>query len=350
MTRLPGWTGWLVTRCLMGFATVLALSAIVFVATQALPSDPATVILGPEATEDAVQTLRRQLGLDLPIGEQYARWLGHVVRGDFGLSLSSRAVVWDIVEERLTGTLTLVSVVIVLASLIAVALGVLLAVYRDSWFDRAVVTALVGIKAVPVFATGIALVMLLSTTVFSLLPAVSLLDTRRSVFSQLELIVLPTLTLLISSVPYLTRLVRASMIEVLSSDYVREARLRGIPELRVIFRHALPNALIPAVQGVALTASVLLGGALIVEVLFNYPGLGSLLNQAVDARDLPIVQAVVLLIATGVVVINLSADLITVLLTPKLRTTGAKGHRTFAARTKAPSSEATRPATAQSSP
>jgi peptide/nickel transport system permease protein len=350
MSRLPSWTGWFLTRCLLGFTTVLSLSAIVFVATQALPSDPARVILGPEATDAAIETLRRQLGLDLPLWQQYARWLWQLLHGELGLSLSSRVPVSQLIGERIWGTLTLVSLVIVIGTLVAVALGVVLAVRRDSRFDRAVVTSLIAVKAVPGFAIGIAFVMLFSTSVFHVLPAVSLLDTRRSTFSQLDLLVLPFLTLLVSSVPYLARLVRASMIEALSSDYVREARLRGIPELRVIFRHALPNALIPVVQGIALTASVLLGGSLIVEVLFNYPGLGSLLNQAVEGRDLPIVQAAVLVVATGVVATNLTADLLTIVLTPKLRTATAQGRAVSASSATPLSSEATRPATAQSSP
>jgi peptide/nickel transport system permease protein len=343
MSRLPRWLSWLIVRGLSGALTTLALSAIVFFATHALPSDPARVILGPEATDESVQILARQLGLDLPLAEQYVHWLEQALHGDLGLSLSTRRPVFDLVADRVAATLILVSLVMGVALVFAVAGGTFLAVRSGSLLDRVTVNVLIGIKAVPVFATGIGLVMLLSTSVFSLLPAVSLLDISRPIFSQLDLLVLPALTLVLSSTPYLARLARASMIETLDSDYVLQARLRGIPERRVLFFHALPNAVIPVLQGAALTSSVLFSGGLVVEVLFNYPGLGSLLNQAVESRDLPIIQAVVLVVATGVVSINLVADLLTVLLTPRLRTQG----QAQAARRPAGASE---PQTATSSP
>lgn len=307
-------------RLASGVATVLFLSLVVFVATQGLPSDPARVVLGPEAPEATVQILRHQLGLDLPIAQQFVRWLGAALTGDLGQSLSSRRVVSELVADRLGNTLALVAAVLGLTVPIALVVGVALARSAGSLVDRTVVSVLIGLKAVPVFALAIGLVLLLSTSVFSLLPAVSLLDSSRPLWVQLEYLALPVLTLVLSSAPYLTRLVRASMIEVLSTDYITQARLRGIPERRLIYRHAVPNALIPAIQGTALTTSVLLGGSLVVEVLFNYPGLGSLLNAAVEQRDLPIVQAAVLSISTGIVLINLLSDLLTLLLTPKLRT------------------------------
>jgi peptide/nickel transport system permease protein len=198
--------------------------------------------------------------------------------------------------------------------------GCWLALHRDSWFDRKTVSVLIALKAVPNFALGIGLVMLFSTTVFRLLPAVSLLEPGRSPWSQSAFLILPLATLALAGLPYLIRLVRSAMIEALDSEYVLAARLRGVTERRVVWTHALPNALIPAIQGMALTLSVLLGGTLIVEVVFTYPGLGSALNAAIEMRDIPVIQAIVLLVAAGVVLINLGADLLTVLLTPKLRT------------------------------
>lgn len=318
---------WLLLRSASGLATVGFLTFVVFAATQGLPSDPARVILGPDAPEATVETLRHQLGLDLPLGEQYVRWLGDALTGDMGRSLSSRREVSTLVSDRLLNTLALVAGVMCVALPVSLLLGVALALRGGSLLDRVVVSVLIGLKAVPVFALAIGLVMLFATSVFSILPAVSLLDPGRPLLSQLEFFVLPVLTLVLSTAPYLVRLVRASMIEVLSADYLTQARLRGIPERRLLFRHALPNALIPAVQGVALTSSVMLGGTLVVEVMFNFPGLGSLLNTAVESRDLPIVQASVLILATGVVAINLAADLLTALLTPKLRTSGRASTR-----------------------
>ncbi|THD03335.1 peptide ABC transporter permease [Panacagrimonas perspica] len=319
---IPGWLPWFLKRLLSGLGAVLASSVIVFMATQALPSDPARVILGPEASEESIHLLQRQLGLDRPVAVQYADWLGRLLRGGLGHSLDSQVPVTDLISARFGNTLVLLGLVALFSIPLSLAIGVALALRRDSRLDRAAVTVLVLLKALPSFALAIGLISLLSTSVFSLLPAVSLLDPERSPLSQLQYLVLPTLTLVLSGLPYLTRLVRGSMIEALEAEYVTLARLRGVPERRVVWRHALPNALIPAIQGIALMLSVLFGGTLIVEVVFTYPGIGSTLNAAVQVRDLPVIQAVVLIVTAGVVAINLVADLLTVLLTPRLRTAG----------------------------
>jgi peptide/nickel transport system permease protein len=318
--RLPVWAPWLLGRIASGAAAVFALSAIVFAATQALPSDPARVILGPDAPESSAQTLRAQLGLDQPIVAQYLHWLSRAVVGDFGRSIDSHVPVLELVSRRLGNTLVLLGAVAAVVVPLALVLGVGLALRRDSRLDRAAVTSLIVLKALPAFTVAIGLTMLLSTSVFTLLPAVSLVQPDRPLWGQLSYLVLPTITLALSTLPYLVRLVRGSMIEVLETDYVMQARLRGIPERRLIWRHAIPNALVPAIQGLALTLSVLVGGALVVEVMFAYPGIGSALSAAVGARDIPVLQGVVLIITACVVGVNLLADLLTVLLTPRLRT------------------------------
>jgi peptide/nickel transport system permease protein len=317
--RLPVWAPWLLGRLGSGAVAVLALSAIVFAATQALPSDPARVILGPDAPEATARILRAQLGLDQPLATQYLHWLGRAVHGDFGRSLDSHVPVIDLVARRLGNSLVLLGAVAAFVLPLALVLGVGLALRRDGRLDRATVTSLIVLKALPPFAVAIGLTMLLSTSVFELLPAVSLVEADRPLWRQLPYLVLPTLTLGLSTLPYLVRLVRSSMIEVLETDYVMQARLRGIPERRLVWRHAIPNALVPAIQGAALTMSVLLGGTLVVEVMFAYPGIGSALSAAVGARDIPVLQGVVLILTTGVVGVNLLADLLTVLLTPRLR-------------------------------
>ena len=175
-------------------------------------------------------------------------------------------------------------------------------------------------KALPSFVIAIGLIMLLATSVFTWLPAVSLLDPNRSVLAQGRYLVLPMLALLLASAPYLIRLQRAAMIEVLKSDWLDAALLRGIEPWRLIVLHAVPNAALPLIQGMALTLSVFFSGALLVEIAFNYPGIGSLLNDALRQRDVPLIQAGVSLIAAFVVLVNLLADLLGVLVTPKLRT------------------------------
>lgn len=317
---LPVWLPWLGGRLLSGVITAFVISVLVFAATQALPSDPARVILGPDATEASIQTLQRQLGLDKPIPEQYANWAGRALRGDFGASLDSNQPAGQIVGDRFGNSAALMVLVLLTAVPLAFLGGVALAVRRDSRIDRWAMNAIIAFKALPGFVLGIGLILLLSTSVFQLLPAVSLLDPAISPFAQPLYLALPLLTLVLTVTPFLVRLVRSAMIEVLETDYVTAARLRGIPERRIIWRHAVPNALVPAIQGIALTSRMLLGGAVIVEVVFSYPGIGNALNSAIELRDVPVIQAITLLMAIAVVIVNLLADVATVLATPKLRT------------------------------
>ncbi|WP_273820841.1 MULTISPECIES: ABC transporter permease [Pseudomonas] len=319
-SRTPVWLSWFIGRLGYGLLTAWVISLVVFIATQALPSDPARVILGPDAPLQSVLTLRQQLGLDQPIILQYLRWLGRALSGDLGISLDSNAAVAGILFSRFGNSLALVAGVFLLAVPAALALGVALALRRDRRLDRWSLSLLIFLKATPGFLLAIALVLLFSMPHMDLLPAVSILDPERPLLRQLQFLVLPVVALSLSTLPYLTRLVRSSMIEALESDYVIAARLRGIPQWRIVWRHTLPNALVPAIQGVALTLRILLGGALLAEVVFSYPGIGTLLNAAIQMRDLPMIQACVLVITLSVVLINLLADLLTVLSTPRLRT------------------------------
>lgn len=320
--RWPTWSRWFVGRLIGGIGVVIAISIVVFAATQALPSDPARIILGPEASEATIAVLRQQLGLDRPIPVQYLHWAGQMLSGDLGRSIDSNVPVGELMRARFANSLLLTACVVLTALPLALIGGVWLALRRDSRVDRWSLSVLVLLKAVPGFAIAILLVLVFSTSVLKVLPAASLLEPDRGLLSQWRYLVLPTATLALSVAPYLLRLVRASMIEVLESDYVVAARLRGIPERRIVWRHALPNALIPAIQGVAMTLRVLFGGALIAEVVFSYPGIGNTLNAAIEMRDMPMIQAIVLVITVGIVAINLAADLATVLLTPRLRTAG----------------------------
>lgn len=317
---LQGWLPWLGMRVVSGFGTIVLISLLVFAATQALPSDPARVILGPDATEQSIRTLQRQLGFDRPIPEQYVRWAGRAVTGDFGVSLDSHHPAGEIVADRFGNSLALMLIVLALAVPIAFFGGVALAIRRDSRFDRWAMNAIILFKAMPAFVLAIGLILLLSTSVFQILPAVSLLDPAVSPFLQPVYLVLPALTLVLTIVPFLLRLVRSAMIETLEAEYVAAARLRGIPPSRIVWRHAVPNTLVPVIQGVALASRMLLGGAVIVEVVFSYPGIGNALNAAIEMRDVPVIQAITLTIAVAIVVVNLLADLATVLATPKLRT------------------------------
>ena len=314
------WLRWFGLRLGSGVLGILSISLLVFLAIRLLPSDPARVILGPTATAQAVDTLRQQLGLDRPLAQQYIDWLGNALRGDFGLSLDSQVAVLQLLGERLANSLVLLVGFSLLSLLLALLLGTWLALRQGSLLDRLCMPLLSLFKALPSFVIAIGLIMLLATSVFTWLPAVSLLDPHRSVLTQGRYLVLPMLALLLASAPYLIRLQRAAMIEVLKSDWLDAALLRGIEPWRLIVLHAVPNAALPLIQGMALTLSVFFSGALLVEIAFNYPGIGSLLNDALRQRDVPLIQAGVSLIAAFVMLVNLLADLLGVLVTPKLRT------------------------------
>lgn len=311
---------WLARRIVSGVGTVLLISVLVFLAVRLLPSDPARVILGPGAPEASLQALREQLGLHLPLWQQYLQWLGAALQGDLGLSLDSQVAVTQLLGQRFANSLALLVPVALCDLLLAIGLGTLLALYRDRWIDRLTLPVLVMFKSLPGFVLAIALIMLFATSVFTWLPAVSLLDPERSAFTQARYWVLPVAALVLTSAPYLIRLVRAAMIEALHSDYVEAARLRGLQPWRLVLGHALPNAVLPLIQGLALTLSVFFSSTLLVEMAFTFPGVGSMLNDAIRLRDVPVIQGGVSAIAAFVVGVNLMADLLATLSVPKLRT------------------------------
>ncbi|AZP72537.1 ABC transporter permease [Pseudomonas poae] len=281
---------WLARRMVSGVGTVLLISVLVFLAVRLLPSDPARVILGPGAPDASLQALREQLGLHLPLWQQYLQWLGAALKGDLGISLDSQVAVTQLLGQRFANSLALLVPVALCDLLLALGLGTLLALYRDRWIDRLTLPVLVMFKSLPGFVLAIALIMLFATSVFTWLPAVSLLDPERSAFTQARYWVLPVAALVLTSAPYLIRLVRAAMIEALHSDYVEAARLRGLQPWRLVLGHALPNAVLPLIQGLALTLSVFFSSTLLVEMAFTFPGVGSMLNDAIRLRDVPVIQ------------------------------------------------------------
>jgi peptide/nickel transport system permease protein len=296
-------------------------SIVVFAATQALPGDTARAILGKEAANVArYEALREQLGLNKPVAQQYLNWLGSVVVGDFGKSLVQDKAVTELLSRRVANTAVLVLIAALLSIPISLFLGSLTALRRDTKFDVSVSIGSLALAALPEFVIGIVLIMLFATQVFKWLPAVSRVDPDVPIYQQLELFILPAVTLTLAVAPYITRILRASTIEVLESEYVMMARLKGLPERLVLNRHALPNALAPALQVTALNLAWLAGGVVVVEYLFGFPGIGSALVYSVADRDMPMVQAICLLIATVYVIANLTADILTILVSPRLRT------------------------------
>jgi len=311
---------WIVRRVALGVVVLFAVSVIVFAATQALPGDAARSILGKEATPEALAAVRDQLGLNRPLLGQYTDWLGNLATLDFGTSLAGRRPVSATLEPRLVNSLTLLVIVAVIAIPLSILIGAVTAIRRDRLLDRGFLFGSLALTAVPDFVTGLLLVVLLATTVFNVLPAVSTFPPGDFPLMHPRELVLPVATAVLAISPYLYRLVRATMIDVLESEYIDMARLKGVPERTVMLRHALPNALVPVIQGSALMLAWLLGGIVVIEFLFAYPGVGSLLTGAIANRDVPVIQAVMLVLATGVVVFNLVADALTIVATPKLRT------------------------------
>ena len=311
---------WIARRLLLSLVVLFGVSMMVFFATQALPGDPAVQILGQTATPEQLTALRQQLGLDQPLLSQYVDWLGNLLTGSLGESLTSPQLVGSLVVDRGLASLALVLASALISIPLSVVLGSVGALRRDRAFDHGSQAVLLVLTAMPEFVIGLGLLILFGTTVFPVLPTVALIPSGGSAFTHPRELALPVLTLVLAVIPYLTRLQRASMIDVLESEYVQMARLKGLPERVVVRRHALRNSLVPVIHGSALTLIYLTGGIVAIEYLFAYPGLGSALATAVAGRDLPVVQAIVVLLAAVYVVVNLLADLLTVLLVPRLRT------------------------------
>lgn len=298
---------------------LFAVSVIIFCATLLLPGSPATAILGQQATPERIAALEAEMNLNEPPVKRYLLWLGGVFTGDFGTSTSTGGPV----AEFLGGPLVNSLVLMVLAALISIPVGVLLGIYAAWWRgykrDQAITWVTLVFASLPEFVIGIALVTLFATSVFKVLPAVTMSPPGSHVWEFPSQLVLPTLTLAFVVTPYIARMTRATMIESLESGYVEMARLKGVPERRVVFRHALPHAVGPVAQVVAIQLAWLAGGIVVVEYLFRYPGLGVALIDAVNYRDVQVVQAVSLLIAAVYVVVNLLADLVSIAANPKLR-------------------------------
>jgi peptide/nickel transport system permease protein len=322
MSRIyRGIPGFILRRVLLGLLTLFLVSLVVFAATQALPSDPARAILGRTATPESLKALREQLNLNHSVVSQYTHWFGGMLTGDLGKSLAARGEpVTTVLGKRLENSAVLVLLAAVISIPLSILLGVISARRRDGPLDHAMSLVLLALAALPEFVVGIALVLLFATRVFHVLPAVSLIPPDSSPWRNLKELVLPTATLVLAVSPYVARIMRASMVEVLESDFVEMARLKGLPDRHVLWRHAVPNAIAPAIQVIALNLAYLAGGIVVVEYVFAYPGIGSALVDAVANRDLPIVQALAVLIAAVYVGCNLLADIATILVSPRLRT------------------------------
>ena len=306
----------------LGVALVLALaiSFLVYAATTVLPGDVAAAVLGRNATPEAVASLREQLGLNDSFLTRYVEWLGSLVRGDFGTSLAgTRMPVWDLIATPLRNTATLAAATLVVLVPLSLAIGITSGVRQGRMFDRAATGVSLTLTAVPEFVVG-ALLVLAFAVYLPVLPAVSLVAADVNPLTVPEFLALPAATLVIAGAAYLIRIVRISTIETMATDYVEAARLIGVPERQVVMRYVVRNSLAPTIQAIAATAQWLLGGIFVIEVLFAFPGIGNALVASVQVRDVPVIQAIAMLLALTFILINLVADIVTILVDPRLRT------------------------------
>jgi peptide/nickel transport system permease protein len=306
-------------RLAAGVVTLFLVSVVVFLATEVLPGNAAYAILGHEGTPARVRALEVALHLNRGLLDQYWIWISGLFTGNLGHSLANGLPVWGYVEPRIINSAVLVFVTGVIGAFAGVALGAVTALRKDGWPDHVISVVVLAITSLPEFVVAIALIIVLSTAVWHVLPAVSLLAPGTYAWSQPELLVLPVATLVIVITPYILRMMRAAMVEALESDYVEMARLKGTPEWRVVLVHALPNAIAPTIQVIGLTFLYLAGGVVIVEYVFNFPGIGQALVNAVNGRDIPVIQFIVLALAAFYLVVNIVTDVIALLATPRRR-------------------------------
>jgi peptide/nickel transport system permease protein len=305
-------------RLALGIVTLLVVSVLIFASTQILPGDVATAILGQSATPETVAAIRRDLGLDRPAPVRYAEWLGGFVRGDLGRSLANGQPIAGQIGQRLGNTLFLAGVAALIAVPLAVGLGVLAAIRRESWLDRAISIATLSTISVPEFFVGYVLIILLAVQ-FQVFPSLATITPGMGLLDELYVVALPALTLTLVVVAHMMRMTRAAVIGVLSAPYIEMARLKGLPERQIVLRHALPNAIGPIATVVALNLAYLVVGVVVVEVVFVYPGMGQYMVDAVTKRDVPAVQACTMVFAITYVLLNLTADLLGIVSNPRLR-------------------------------
>ncbi len=313
----------LVLKKLGGMAlTLVAMSLVIFMLVELIPGDAAQRILGQSATPEAVASLREAMGLDDPALARYARWAGGVLRGDLGESAYMRGVrIADIFWRRVGASITLAAASFLIFVPLSIVFGVLAGIRAGKLSDSIISFFGLATMALPEFVSGILLMALFSVRL-KLLPIASMIPMGESLWQNLEILVLPALSVTFVMFGYVSRMQRSAMIGVMKSDYVRAAVLKGLPRRRVIFRHALKNALLPTVTVIGMNMGWLFGGLIVVETLFGYPGLGSLTLSAVKTLDLPLIEACVLFITAVYVISTTATDLLYGFLNPRIRFSG----------------------------
>lgn len=311
-------TTYLLRRLGFIILTMLLASIVIFAATQLLPGDPAAVMLGQFATEEAVANLREELGLNRPVTVQYIDWLTRFVRGDWGESMVSKQPVQPMVMSRLRNSAMLGAVALAFYVPLGILLGVIAALKREKAVDQAISAVTMAFVGLPEFVTGLILIAVFALSL-KWLPANSSIEPNTSFIDALPYLILPAIAVSLTSLGYVARMTRASTIDVLKTDYVRAAELKGLPQGQVLTRHVLRNSLLPTITVVAMGIGFLIGGLIVTEQLFGYPGLGRLLVYGIQRRDLILIQACSMVVVATFCFANLAADLLYGILNPRIR-------------------------------
>jgi peptide/nickel transport system permease protein len=307
-----------VKRIALGLLTLIIISLLIFLGVELLPGDVAEAILGQQALPETVAAFRKELKLDLPAHIRYFTWLGDFIQGDFGTSLANKRPIADQIGWRFANTMFLATASAIIAVPVAIILGILAALYRNSLFDRIISTVTLSTISFPEFFVAYILIALLSVQVI-LFPSISNINEQMSFLEKIHAIFLPCMTLTLVVVAHMMRQTRAAIINIMASPFIEMARLKGIKRARIIVLHAFPNALSPVINVVAINLAYLVVGVVVVEVVFVYPGLGQLLVDAVSKRDIPVVQASGLIFAFIYIGLNLLADVLSIISNPRMR-------------------------------
>ena len=310
--------GYLGRRLLLVLPTMLVVAVFTFVLLQITPGDPAALMAGEEETAEDIEKIRRQLGLDKSVSEQFVSWIGKLARGDLGTSIRSGKSVTGVIIGRLEPTIALTVMTELVAVSLAIPLGVLAAWKANTWIDRSVMGFSVLGFSVPVFWLGFLLIWVFALNLH-LLPAGGYTPIFEGFVPFIKRMILPTISAAAVIMALIARITRASVIEVLQEDYVRTARAKGLGEKSVLWRHTLKNASLPIVTIIGLGFAALLTGVVVVEVVFAVPGLGRLLSDAIKARDYPIIQGLILFLSAIYILVNLAVDIVYAYLDPRIR-------------------------------
>ena len=303
--------------------TVLLTSLLIFLVTQWLPGDVCRIMLGREAGQGAIETCRQELGLNQPLPVQYLTWLGDFLTGDWGTSYATGEPIFPLVMDRLGNSLMLAIVTLVIAVPLAVFLGVIAGLNENKTIDSAVNVGSLSVVGLPEFVTGLVLIQIFSFGLRGLglpyLPATSSIPPDATFLEALPMLILPAITATLVLLAYIARLTRSGVVEELKQSYVRTADLKGLPRRTVVSKHVLRNALLPTITVIAISIGWLISGLVVIENVFNYPGLGRLMIFAIDRRDLPLLQAVIMVTVLGFALANLAADMLYGGLNPRIR-------------------------------